>query len=171
MNSVKQVQNELADMRIRMREIERLLQLQGLTAKQTSPAGIQKQQAQRIPVRGDTYYLDGNGDAVLNAGSFAGFTTLGNSPALKSKVVSLTISNPVAGNQGVAHGIGGMSKMVAWMSFVDTAGGGLLIPTNHTAIANVEFEDLVDNTYIYFIPVSATGLAGYTFYSHILYKA
>lgn len=89
MNSVKEVEREIADLRIRLRNMERLMQQQALTTEQTSPAGKQGQQAQTVTIQGRTYRIDGSGDAILRAiESFRLGATLDNTQTVYSSTQS-----------------------------------------------------------------------------------
>lgn len=65
MKTLKELQAEVADLKIQMRQLQRFMAQQPLNNIQTSPAVQQSAVAQRIPIRGNTFYIDGNGQAYL----------------------------------------------------------------------------------------------------------
>jgi hypothetical protein len=61
----RKLQDEIAELKIQMRTLQRFLAVQPLNEMQTSAYGKQGQVASRIPIQGNTYYLDVDGNAFL----------------------------------------------------------------------------------------------------------
>jgi hypothetical protein len=65
MKTLKELQSEVADLKIQMRQLQRFYSQQPLNPIQTSQAGQQGAVSQRIPIRGSQFYIDSDGKAYL----------------------------------------------------------------------------------------------------------
>lgn len=117
--TVGEIQRQVADLMMRQTDMARQLRRIESQPIPTSPRANTHNTAQRVIFKGETYYVGADGSAFLNDATMAGWTKMGNDPAVKLKVVSKTLDSTPSADT-LAHGIAsGKTKIQGFMAWVE----------------------------------------------------